>query len=131
MDVQGIGKSFQLFRNGCGVETVAYKLGISTKQAKQLKNSYLQNELFYEEILYENYREEITQYYIEQSLEQRKELVESFLDLIKTEKLKGFKGVDDPEIGRRLGFIMRFLRRSTISVILFPPDGGKAVKVTI
>src|SRR3989338_8237723 len=94
--------SFNLFRNGYHVAEVAYKLGITLKEARQLKIIYIQNEEIFEKIQRSN--PEITDYYEkEMEKQEREEIAEQ---LIKTAKEQRKNGLDYSDIENRRELIL-------------------------
>ncbi|MBI3046488.1 MAG: hypothetical protein HYY86_03080 [Candidatus Harrisonbacteria bacterium] len=105
--------SFSLFRRGATVNQVAYQLGISAGQARQLKYAYLRD--FFE----------VTDYYLKENERRRSELVEKFLAQFLQAVRRGFNGLDDPEIMRRVSFIYSVLGEDCeiVKILLFPSAG--------
>lgn len=97
-------ESFELFRKGCGVHYVAFKLGIDLNKARAFKNHYLWD------------RQEAKQFLLSGYERQRKETVEKFLDKAKAES---------GEIRNCVNLVRKFFPDAARILILF--SGGKRV----
>ena len=119
-------RALPLFNFGCKAYTVAKKLQISLKRARQIYRIFLQTKSITDQC-YES--QEVTAFYGKELEQKRKQFVSGFLSRIANKKLRGFKGLNDPEIAKRIKLIL-FGIPNAEQIILFSDDGVNAVEWT-
>ncbi len=128
MNYQTIRSALQCFYQGYGVNSVAKRLRIPVKRARQLQHIYWQHEEISERAEIRN-DPEITRYYTEELVHERCAIVDQFLEKMRSLITREFSSPDDRRVWQRVAIVLDYMPNAK-QILVFPPGGVRVVNWT-